>query len=116
VNEPVRSDLSGKTCLVTGASAGVGLAAARALAGLGARVIMAVRTERKRISPDGVELVWATNALGYYLVTELLAASPEVEGASGLFWMSRQERPCRFRGEAGEDALWSPCREMTSRG
>jgi retinol dehydrogenase-12/retinol dehydrogenase-13 len=284
VNDSIRADLSGKTCLVTGASAGIGLATARALAGLGARVVMAVRSpekgerarravtratarevelavvdvasrasiqafardverrcprldvlvnnagmwsERRRTSPDGIELVWATNVLGYYLVTELLlpllreagrarvvnvasefageldlsdvqferrpwsglaaykqskqadrmltwalarrlagkgvsanamhpgfvateifgkggglaslgasacsklfglrpgagadtavwlAASPEVEGASGRFWVSRRARPCRFRDEAGEEALFALCREMTGRG
>ena len=42
-----------------------------------------------------------------------LAASPEVEGRSGLFWISRQERRCRFRDEAGEEALWALCRDMT---
>jgi retinol dehydrogenase-12/retinol dehydrogenase-13 len=281
VAEPVRADLSGKTCLVTGASAGIGLAAARGLARLGARVVMAVRdpakgerarrsvmgatgrevemavvdlasrksirafardltarhpkldvlvnnagiwSERRRVSPDGIELVWATNVLGYFLVTELLlpplqaagqarvvnvasqlaggldladvqferrpwsgrgayaqskqadrlltwalarrlsgtgvtanamhpgfvateifgkggglvslgaslysklrgrrpeegadtvvwlAASPEVENRSGLFWIDRQERRCRFRDEAGEEALWALCGEMS---
>ena len=279
--EPLRADLSGQTCLVTGASAGIGLATAHGLARLGARVVMAVRnpekgerarravmgatgrdvemavvdlasrksirafardftgrhpkldvlvnnagiwSERRKVSPDGVELVWATNVLGYFLVTELLlpqlqaagkarvvnvasqlaggldladvqferrawsgrarlraeqagrphadlgaraaalgdrghgqrdaprirghrdlrqgrgahqprrlalleaprarpeegadtvvwlAASPEVENRSGLFWIDRQERRCRFRDEAGEEALWALCREMT---
>ena len=280
--EPVRADLAGKTCLVTGASAGIGLAAARALARLGARVVMAVRSaekgerarravvratgrevetalvdlasrksirafardfaarhpsldvlvnnagiwsERRRVGPDGIELVWATNVLGYFQVTELvlpllaaagkarvvnvasqlaggldlsdvqferrswsgraayaqskqadrmltwalarrlsgtgvtanavhpglvateifgkggglvslgaslyarlcgrrpeegadtlvwLAASPDVEGRTGLFWIDRQERRCRFRDEAGEEALWALCRRMTA--
>ena len=278
----VGADLAGKTCLVTGASAGIGLATARELARLGARVVMAVRnpekgerarravmgatgrdvelasvdvasrasirafardlavrhprldvlvnnagiwSERRRLSPDGIELVWATNVLGYFEVTELLlpllqaagrgrvvnvasqlageldlsdvqferrpwsgrsayaqskqadrmltwalarrlsgtgvtanamhpgfvateifgkgggltsfglslyarlrarrpedgadtvvwlAASPAAEGRSGLFWKDRQERRCRFRDEAAEEALWSLCREMTS--
>ena len=130
MTEPIRADLSGKTCLVTGASAGIGKAAAVELARLGARVVMAVRdpekgerarreilgatgraevelaivdlasqatirafaadaarrfpsldvlvnnagvwTNRRTESPDGIELTWATNVLGYHLVAELL--------------------------------------------
>ena len=29
-------------------------------------------SERRKVSPEGVELVWATNVLNYFLVTELL--------------------------------------------
>jgi NAD(P)-dependent dehydrogenase (short-subunit alcohol dehydrogenase family) len=281
----VRADLTGRTCLVTGASAGIGLAAARALAGLGAHVVMAVRnpekgerarrgvaaatgrrepelalvdvssresvralardlatrhraldvlvnnagcwSERRRLGPDGIELVWATNVLGYFQVTDLLlpllkaagkarvvnvasqlaggldlsdvefarrewsgraayaqskqadrmltwalarrlagtgvtanamhpglvateifgkggglvglaaslysklrgfspdqgadtvvwlAASPEVEDRSGLYWIHRQERPCPFHDEAAEEALWGVCRDMVEHG
>jgi NAD(P)-dependent dehydrogenase (short-subunit alcohol dehydrogenase family) len=137
--EPIRADLSGKTCLVTGASAGIGRATARALAGLGARVVMAVRdpekgerarrevteaaarpevevlpvdlarqdsirafarevrarfpridvlvnnagtwSERRKTSPDGIELTWATNVLGGFLLTDLLL--PAVRAAGG---------------------------------
>jgi retinol dehydrogenase-12 len=280
---PVPADLTGRTCLVTGASAGIGLATARALARLGARVVMAVRnpekgerarravaeatgreaelavvdvasresvrsfardlarrhprldvlvnnagiwSERRRLGPDGVELVWATNVLGYFQVTDLLlpllegagrarvvnvasqlaggldladvqferrpwsgraayaqskqadrmltwalarrlagtgitanamhpgfvateifgksgglaslaasvysklrgrspdegadtvvwlAASPEVEGRSGLYWIGRRQRPCPFHDEKTEEALWALCRDMTDR-
>ena len=40
-------DLRGRTAVVTGASSGLGLAAARALATSGAHVVLAVRDERK---------------------------------------------------------------------
>jgi NAD(P)-dependent dehydrogenase (short-subunit alcohol dehydrogenase family) len=45
--EPLRADLAGQTCLVTGASAGIGLATARELARLGGRVVLAVRDPEK---------------------------------------------------------------------
>jgi NAD(P)-dependent dehydrogenase (short-subunit alcohol dehydrogenase family) len=47
MSEPIRADLSGKTCLVTGANAGIGKAVARQLARLGARVVMACRNAEK---------------------------------------------------------------------
>ena len=40
-------DLAGKTALVTGANSGLGKAAARGLAGLGARVVMLCRDEAR---------------------------------------------------------------------
>lgn len=281
--DPVRADLAGKTCLVTGASSGIGQATAAALARLGARVVMAVRDERRgeaarreivsasgrdavelalvdladqrsvrrfageiaqrldrldvlvnnagiwrsrrQAGPDGIELTWATNVLGYFLTSTLLrplleaapggrivnvashlaggldlddvqyerrryvgqqayaqskqadrmlswalarrlagsrltvnalhpgfvatgifakgggalalatslyaklraqtpvqgadtvvflAASPEVEGRSGLYWSRRQPRTCQFRDERQEEALWHLCEQMPS--
>jgi NAD(P)-dependent dehydrogenase (short-subunit alcohol dehydrogenase family) len=41
-----------------------------------------------------------------------LASSPEADGLSGRFWDNRREVPCRFRGEAGEEALWALCARM----
>jgi retinol dehydrogenase-12 len=280
----VGGDLSGRTCVVTGASAGIGRAAAEELARLGGRVVLAVRDpdkgerarreiagatgsdalevalvdlarqesirsfareltgrhpemdvlvnnagvwlSRRGESADGIELTWATNVLGYFLVTDLLlpslkarrgarvvnvasrlaygldlddvefrrrpyvgkdayaqskqadrmltwalarrlegtgvtanamhpgfvsteifakggglaglgvslysklrarrpeegadtvvwlAASPEPTGRSGVFWVDREERPCRFRDEGEEEKLWRLCERMTRR-
>ena len=212
---PMVADLAGRTCVVTGASAGIGRATASELARLGARVVMAVRNPEKgerarraitkatgssdvetatvdlarqdsvrafarelatrhprvdvlvnnagiwaggqrRTSPDGIELTWALArrlegtgvtanamhpgfvsteifakgggglALGLSLYATLrarrpaegadtviwLAASPEVEGRSGLFWVDRGEHRCRFRDEAAEEDLWQLCHRM----
>jgi len=126
----IAADLSGRTCLVTGASSGIGKQTALELARLGARVVLACRSAergeaaqseivsatgnsaievllvdladpgsirgsasafletdqalhvlvnnagiwstRRRLSRDGLELTWATNVLGYFLLTELL--------------------------------------------
>ena len=46
-------DLAGQTVIVTGASSGIGLETARALAGHGARVILAVRDEAKGAAAAG---------------------------------------------------------------
>jgi NAD(P)-dependent dehydrogenase (short-subunit alcohol dehydrogenase family) len=283
MSEPVRADLTGKTCLVTGATAGIGRAAAEALARLGAGIVLGVRDrsrgekacleitnatgnrevdvlpmdlssqesireagrsfreshralhvlvnnagvwrQKRQVSAEGVEVTWATNVLGYFLLsqellpvlraagparivnvasqfageldltdveferrryegrtayaqskqadrmltwafarrlegtpvtanamhpgfvsTELfgkaggllgsaasvlarlqarrpaegadtvvwLAASGDVEGRSGLFWIDRKEHRCRFRDAEQEEALFSLCERMTA--
>jgi NAD(P)-dependent dehydrogenase (short-subunit alcohol dehydrogenase family) len=43
-----------------------------------------------------------------------LASDPAVEGRSGLFWVDRAERSCRFRNEAQEEALYALCERMTA--
>lgn len=45
--QPIEADLSGKTILITGATGGLGKAAARALAGLGAKIAIVGRSESK---------------------------------------------------------------------
>jgi NAD(P)-dependent dehydrogenase (short-subunit alcohol dehydrogenase family) len=42
-----------------------------------------------------------------------LAASPEVEGKSGGFWIDRRSVPCRFRDPEAEERLWALCASMT---
>ncbi len=44
---PIKSDLLGRVCVVTGASAGIGKEAARALARMGATVVLACRNAEK---------------------------------------------------------------------
>lgn len=136
---PVKADLTGRTCLVTGASAGIGRATALALVRLGAQVVIAVRnpvkgertlrairgatgrevevmivdlarqesirsfaqtfasrhskldvlvnnagiwSRKRRESPDGIELTWATNVLSYHLVTSLLLPALRAAGSA----------------------------------
>ena len=43
-----------------------------------------------------------------------LAASHDVDGQNGKFWIDRAEARCRFRGAAEEEALWSLCVSMTA--
>jgi retinol dehydrogenase 12 len=138
------SSLAGTTMLVTGATSGIGLETARALARRGAVVLVVARdasrgqavvdelvgaghaaelhgidmasfaavrqgaariaarhpaldvlinnaavvTRRRQLSPDGHELIWATNFLGAFLLTRLLgpllhrAAAPRVVNVS----------------------------------
>jgi NAD(P)-dependent dehydrogenase (short-subunit alcohol dehydrogenase family) len=72
-------DMTGKTVIVTGASSGIGLAAARAQAGAGARVVFAVRnTEKGRVA--------ATATTGVTEVRELDLASLDSVRAFAADW------------------------------
>jgi NAD(P)-dependent dehydrogenase (short-subunit alcohol dehydrogenase family) len=142
MSAPVTADLRGRTCVVTGASSGIGKETARELSRLGATVILACRSAergqsaraeiardtgnervevglvdfasqasirafardlaerhpelhvlvnnagmwsaRRRFSPDGIELTWATNQLGYFLGTELLAPLLQRTGSARI--------------------------------
>lgn len=47
---PIEADLTGRLCVVTGASSGIGAAAAHGLARLGARVVLACRSVERGLS------------------------------------------------------------------
>jgi NAD(P)-dependent dehydrogenase (short-subunit alcohol dehydrogenase family) len=42
-----------------------------------------------------------------------LAASPEVAGLSGKYWVDRREATCRYRDRGREEELWALCERMT---
>lgn len=139
---PLSADLSGRTCLVTGATSGIGKEVARTLARLGATVVIGSRdrgrgeaavaelvastgnknissmeidlaeqasirafaeafgarypkldvlvnnagqwSTEKQSSREGIELTWATNVLGPYLLTRLLEPQLAAAGAARI--------------------------------
>ena len=89
--EPIDADMSGKTVVITGATAGLGLAAASRLAGLGARIVIVGRNPAKteRVEEDirdatGAEVTHqiadlASMAEVADLADRLLAAEPRID-------------------------------------
>lgn len=71
------ADLSGKTCIVTGASNGIGKAAATALASMGARVVMVCR-DRQRGEAARAEIVGAAASDSVELLLADLSSQEEV--------------------------------------
>ena len=43
-----------------------------------------------------------------------LAATSDVEGATGGFYFDRQELPCEFRDESDQERLWDICQDLTA--
>ncbi len=142
MNRPFEANLSGKTCIVTGANTGIGKEIARDLAKLGADVVLACRSESRariaeseikeanrsarlsvmqvdvssqaslrafakkfdaahprldvlvnnagvmaesrELTEEGIERTWATNVLGYTLMTELLLPKLKASGAGRI--------------------------------
>ena len=107
--------MDGRTVIVTGASGGLGAAAARGLAGLGARVEMVVR-DRGRGELTGP--LRRTPAQGADTVVWLQAAA-EPGHSTGLFWHDRAPRPTHRLRHGDETpqaraALWTLCVSNTA--
>jgi NAD(P)-dependent dehydrogenase (short-subunit alcohol dehydrogenase family) len=85
--DPIESDMSGKTVLITGGTGGLGRAAAADIAGLGARVVVIGRSRQKL---EDVETALGGDVTGYQadlslmsdvraLIDELAAREPRVD-------------------------------------
>jgi NAD(P)-dependent dehydrogenase (short-subunit alcohol dehydrogenase family) len=80
--DPDPGALDGRTVLVTGPTSGLGLATTRALAGLGARVVLVGRDER-RLERLRAELIAAHGRDGYPVVVADLSSLASVRAAAG---------------------------------
>jgi 3-hydroxy acid dehydrogenase/malonic semialdehyde reductase len=74
-------ELDGRTAIVTGASSGIGLATARALAGAGARLALGAR-RTERLEQAASELPGSEHFLGYLDVTDSGSCAEFVSQAS----------------------------------
>jgi enoyl-[acyl-carrier protein] reductase III len=84
-----RLDLTGRTALVTGSSRGLGAASARALAGLGAEVVVTYRKQQAEAEAVAASI---TEAGGRAWVHELAAG--EIESVDALFdWIASDDGP-----------------------
>jgi NAD(P)-dependent dehydrogenase (short-subunit alcohol dehydrogenase family) len=84
---PAVSDLDGRTFLVTGANTGIGAQTARALAGRGARVFLACRSEAKT-RPVIKDIVTETGNTALHFLPLDLASLSSVRGCADAFLRS----------------------------
>lgn len=91
MTDPTRPDLTGKTAIITGASRGIGEATARYLSALGARVVLAARSERDiaRIASDlssagGTSFAVPTDVSDHKAFADLIDTAVEATGRVDL--------------------------------
>jgi dehydrogenase/reductase SDR family protein 12 len=108
--EDLAVDLLGRTCLVTGASSGLGLAASEALAGLGAEVLLLCRdrargeaaVDRIRARHPDARLrlaladVSSLDSLAAFLATERLDRLDVLVNNAGVLPLQREVTPERY--------------------
>ena len=114
-------DLNGTTAVVTGANGGLGLESARALAGAGAHVVMAVRNQEKAATayddiiadhPDAsleiVELDLASQASTKAAAATIAAAHPRIDiliNNAGLMAMPERRTEDGYEMQLGVNHL-----------
>ena len=99
--------MNGELCVVTGATSGIGKAAASALARMGARVVLVAR-DRGR---GEAALAEVADTVVY------LASSPEVADETGGYYIRRRRREpsAAARDDAAARRLWQVSEELTGR-
>jgi dehydrogenase/reductase SDR family protein 12 len=83
-------NMTGKTCIVTGANSGLGFAAAVGLAGLGASVVMVVRDSAKGLSAQDAVIAQTGNPNVYLEVVDLSSLAAVRDFAARF--LEREER------------------------
>jgi NAD(P)-dependent dehydrogenase (short-subunit alcohol dehydrogenase family) len=119
--QPVTARLEGRTAVVTGASSGIGLAAARGLAGLGARVVLVGRDRakleavRESISAETGSREFAIQVADLGILSQvrraaeaILESEPRIHilvNNAGALYTTRQETPEGFERTFATDLL-----------
>jgi NAD(P)-dependent dehydrogenase (short-subunit alcohol dehydrogenase family) len=104
---PIDTDLTGRACVVTGASAGIGKEVARGLARLGARVVLACRNA-ERGAAAARDIIASVPGARLEVLTVDVASAHSVR-AFGVELRARHERLDVLVNNAG---LWSPERRL----
>lgn len=109
--EPVQTDMSGKTCLVTGANTGIGKEIARGLARLGARVTLACRS-RERGQAALQELRADTGNAELELGLVDLSSQPSIRAFARAF----QEKHAALHVLVNNAGVWKSERRVNAAG
>ncbi|MBW3636013.1 MAG: SDR family oxidoreductase [Armatimonadetes bacterium] len=109
--EPVRADLGGRVCIVTGATAGIGKEIARQLAALGATVVIAGRN-LARTEAAAEEIARDTGNEAVETAHLDLASQDSIRGFAGEV----VERFGRVEVLANNAAVWQPQRHLSADG